>query len=87
MSFSMCKFGVSSLLFIRLCLIVFVNVINVMINCVNLWPISMWKVKGSGKGGQICKKTDELGKKKVRSLDRLPCGECCAFVEYVRLCK
>jgi len=43
--FSVCTFGICSLLFICLFLIFIADIINVMIHCVNLWPLSMWRVR------------------------------------------
>jgi len=63
---------------ICLCLI-FIADINVMIHCVNLWPLSMWRVRKVEKVAKCARNIMSL-EQKLDVLDRLACGESCAFV-------
>jgi len=76
---SVCKFSISFLLFIRLCLIFIADIINVMIHFVNLWPLSMWRVRKVEKVAKYARSVMSL-EQKLDVLDRLACGESCAFV-------
>jgi hypothetical protein len=78
-SFSVCKFSICVLLFIRLCVIFIADIINVMIHCVNLWPLSMWRVRKVEKVAKCARNIMNL-EQKLDVLDRLGRGESCAFV-------
>jgi hypothetical protein len=77
--FSVCKFSVCFLLFIHLRFIFIANIINVMIHCVNLWPLSMRRVRRVGKVAKCARNIMSLVQR-LDVLDRLACGESCAFV-------
>ena len=76
---SVCKFGICFLLFNRLCFILIADIINGIIHCVNLWPLSIWRVRKAEKVAKCARYIMSL-EQKLDVIERLACGESCAFV-------